>query len=79
MTAVVSAERAARTWLTGVAGLLIVAVAFVMMALAAPPPSHGRPHGAVTTTSVTAQLESQVRAAGPPGSPAARKLIEDRP
>jgi len=32
MTAVVSAERATRTWLTGVTGLLIVATAFVMMA-----------------------------------------------
>ena len=79
MTAVVSAERAARTWLTGAAGLLIVAAAFVMMALAAPPPSHGRPHRAVTTTSVTVQLESQVQTAGSPGSPAARTLTEDRP
>jgi len=36
MTAVVSRERAKATWLTGAAGLLILAVAFVMMACAAP-------------------------------------------
>ena len=83
MTAVVSAERAARTWLTGATGLVIVAAAFIMMALAAPPPAHARPHRPATSTSVTAQLESKVRAgpgaAGSPGSPAARTLIEDRP
>jgi hypothetical protein len=82
MTAVVSAERAVRTWLTGAAGLLIVAAAFVMMAWAAPSPLHARPrHQPVTSTSVTAQLESQVRAGtkGSPWSPAARTLIEDRP
>jgi hypothetical protein len=48
MTAVVSRERAKETWLTGVAGLLILAVAFVMMAVAAPSLSSPRPHAAVT-------------------------------
>jgi hypothetical protein len=46
MTAVVSRERAKATWLSGVAGLVILAVAFVMMACAAPSLAHPRPHGA---------------------------------
>jgi hypothetical protein len=48
MTAVVSRERAKATWLTGVAGLVILAVAFVMMAGAAPSLARPRPHGAAT-------------------------------
>jgi hypothetical protein len=48
MTSVVSRERAKATWLTGAAGLLILAVTFVMMACAAPSLVHARPHGAVT-------------------------------
>ncbi len=88
MTAVVRAERATRTWLTGATGLLIVAAAFVMMAWAAPSPAHARPQhqpalGVIASiTSVTAQLESQVwaGAAGSPAwSPAVRTLSEDRP
>jgi hypothetical protein len=46
MTAVVSRERAKATWLGGAAGLVMLAVAFVMMACAAPSPVHPRPHGA---------------------------------
>jgi hypothetical protein len=46
MAAVVSRERARATWLGGVAGLVILAVAFVMMACAAPSLAHPRPHGA---------------------------------
>ena len=46
MTAVVSRERAKATWLTGVACLVILAAAFVMMACAAPSLAHPRPHGA---------------------------------
>jgi len=46
MTAVVSRERATATWLSGVAGLVILAAAFVMMACAAPSLAHPRPHGA---------------------------------
>jgi len=48
MTAVVSRERAKATWLGGVAGLVILAAAFVMMAGAAPSLAHARPHGAAT-------------------------------
>ncbi|HEY6295357.1 MAG TPA: hypothetical protein VIX15_06810 [Streptosporangiaceae bacterium] len=57
MTAVVSAERAARTWLTGGTGLLIVAAAIVMMAWAAPS-QHARPYRPGPAHSVTVQLES---------------------
>lgn len=48
MTAVVSRERAKATWLTGVAGLVILAAAFVMMACAAPSLARPRSHGAMT-------------------------------
>ena len=47
MTAVVSRERAKATWLTGVAGLVILAAAFVMMACSAPSLAHQRPHAAM--------------------------------
>ena len=46
MTDVVSRERATATWLSGVAGLVLMAAALVMMACAAPSPAHPRPHGA---------------------------------
>ena len=45
MTAVVSRKRAKATWLSGVVGLVILAVAFVMMACAAPSLAPPRPHG----------------------------------
>jgi len=48
MAAVVSREHARATWLTGLAGLLILAVAFAMMACAAPSLVPARTHGAVT-------------------------------
>ena len=48
MTALVSRERAKATWLTSVAGLVILAAAFVMMACAAPSLAHPRPHGTMT-------------------------------
>jgi len=48
MTAVISRERAKATWLTGVAGLVILAAALVMMACAAPSLARPRPHGAMT-------------------------------
>ena len=47
MTAMVSRERARATWLTGVAGVIILAAAFVMMACAAPSLAHPRPHRSV--------------------------------
>ena len=76
MTAVIRAEHATRTWLTGATGLLIVAAAFVMMAWAAPSPPHASPPRPATSTSITAQLESQV---GVAGSPAVRTPSGDRP
>ena len=54
MTAVVSRERARATYLTGIAGLLMLAIAFVMMIVAAP----GQPHGLVRPSTV--QLTSDV-------------------
>jgi hypothetical protein len=45
MTAIVSRERARATWLTGAAGVLLLGVAFLMMAVAAPTQAHHRPHG----------------------------------
>jgi hypothetical protein len=44
MTAVVSRERAARTGLTAAAGVLMLAVAFVMMVVAAPGHGHVQAH-----------------------------------
>jgi len=44
MTAVVSRERARTTGLTAAAGVLMLAVAFVMMVVAAPVHGHARAH-----------------------------------
>ena len=44
MTAVVSRERARTTGLTAAAGVLMLAVAFVMMVMAAPGRGHVRAH-----------------------------------
>jgi len=78
MTAVVSRERAKATWLTGVAGLVILAAAFVLMACAAPSLARPRSHGAMTQpASVSASSlitgswsragqAGRVRAAAPP-------------
>jgi hypothetical protein len=84
MTALVSAERAARTWLTGATGLLIVAAAVVMMVLAAPAHQHARPHRpAVPHSATVSQLESKVwpgaPAASSPTSHEARTPIVGRP
>ena len=46
MTAVISREQAARTGLTAAAGMLMLAVAFVMMVVAAPVHGHVRAHSA---------------------------------
>jgi hypothetical protein len=46
MTAVVSREQARRTCLTAAAGVLMLAVAFVMMVAAAPAHGGARAHGA---------------------------------
>jgi hypothetical protein len=50
MTAVVRRESASATWLTAVAGLVILAASFVMMACAAPSPAHPRPQDALAQT-----------------------------
>jgi hypothetical protein len=44
MLAIVSRERARATWLTGLAGLLLLSAALTMMAMAAP--AHVRPPAA---------------------------------
>jgi hypothetical protein len=44
--AVISRELTRATWLTGVAGLLLLGVAFVMMIVAAPSQAHPLPHHA---------------------------------
>jgi hypothetical protein len=61
MTAVVSRERARATCLTGAAGVLMLAVAVVMMVMAAPGQVHGAARPAVTqlTTDVGHQLTSR--------------------
>jgi hypothetical protein len=51
MTAIVTQERAKATWLTALAGLLLLAAAFALMVAAAPEHPHSRPHAVVTTTS----------------------------
>jgi hypothetical protein len=58
MTAVVSRERARATSLTGAAGVLLLAVAFVMMVVAAPAHGGGRLHGFAKPSAV--QLTSDV-------------------
>lgn len=60
MAAAVSRERATGTWLTGLAGLVILAVAFVMMACAAPSLAHPRPHGP-TAQSASVSTSSLIR------------------
>ena len=64
MAAVVSRERAKGTWLTGLAGLVILAVAFVMMACAAPSLAHLRPHGP-TAQSASVSTFSLITRNGP--------------
>jgi len=61
MTAVVSRERAKATCLTGAAGVLMLAVAVVMMVMAAPGQLHGvaKPPVAQLTTDVGHQLTSR--------------------
>jgi hypothetical protein len=69
MTAVVSEEHAKATWLTGVAGLLILGAAVVMMVVAAPSPAHPRPHPAAAqayTPSMITESWSASRSERPP-------------
>ncbi|HET9974967.1 MAG TPA: hypothetical protein VFQ68_42520 [Streptosporangiaceae bacterium] len=65
MTAVVSREHARTTCLTGATGMLMVAIAFVMMIVAAPGHGHARagvvakPAAAQVTTDVCHRLTSR--------------------
>ena len=58
MTAVVSREHAKATCLTGAAGMLLLAVAVVMMVVAAPAQVHGRTPGLAKSSAV--QLTTDV-------------------
>jgi hypothetical protein len=58
MTAVVSRERVRTTGLTGAAGMLLLAVAVVMMVVAAPAHGHGGLHGSAKPS--VAQLTTDV-------------------
>ncbi len=78
MSAIVSQEHARTTWLTGAAGLLLLAAAFIMMAWTRPAPhphpaspvaARPVPAGSVPVSSVPAdRLLSQLRAV-PPAPP----------
>jgi len=68
MTAVISREQAARTGLTAAAGMLMLAVAFVMMVVAAPGHGHVQVHPAKPSV---VQLTTDVSHAAP-GPNAAR-------
>jgi len=64
MTAVISRERAGRTGLTAAAGVLMLAVAFVMMVVAAPGHAHirtqqAKPPAARLTNDACHQLTSR--------------------
>ena len=58
MTAVVSREHARATCLTGAAGMLMVAIAFVMMIAAAP--GHGHGQAGVAAKPAVVQVASDV-------------------
>ena len=72
MTAVVRREHAKATWLTGAAGLVILAVALVMMACAAPSLAHPRPHGA-TALPASVYTSSPITASWTGGAAQARR------
>jgi hypothetical protein len=69
MTAVVSREHAKATWLTGVAGLVILAAAFVMMACAAPSLAYPRSHGGMTQSASMHLLADHRDLVRKPGRP----------
>jgi hypothetical protein len=81
MTAVVSRERAAKTGLTAAAGVLMLAVAFVMMVAAAPGHGHVRAHLAKPSAvrlATDVSMTAQSRPGMPPGSGAPRGLVPRR-
>jgi hypothetical protein len=57
--AVISRERTRATWFTGVAGLLILGVAIVMMVVAPPSQAHSLPHHTQAQNQAQAQNEVQ--------------------
>ena len=71
MSAVVSESRAKSTWLTGAAGLLVLAAAFVMMVMAAPR-AHAPHHPTVISHVTRDQLTSWVWARPDHWAPAGR-------
>ncbi len=70
MTAVVSRERARTTGLTAAAGMLMLAVAFVMMMVAAPGHLHARSHGPAKPPAVelTTDVCHQLATVGDPAA-----------
>jgi hypothetical protein len=57
MTAIVSPERAAAAWHTGAVGLLLLAVAFVMMVIAAPAQVHHGTHNLAKPSAVQLTMD----------------------
>ena len=72
MTAVVGQQNAKSAYLTGTAGVLVIAIAFVMMVLAAPSHAHPRPQGAATPSAQTLSEITQAVHPGGPSVPSAR-------
>ena len=72
MTAVVGQQNAKSAYLTGTAGVLVIAIAFVMMVLAAPSHAHPRPQGAATPPAQTLSRVTQAVFPGGPSIPSAR-------
>ncbi len=70
MTAVVSRERARTTYLTAAAGMLMLAVAFMMMIVAAPGHLHARAHGPAKPSAVelTTDVCHQLATVGDPAA-----------
>ena len=66
MTDVVSREHTTATWLSGVAGLVLLVAALVMMACAAPSRAHHGPHGAAARPA--SQSASSPTTGGHPGN-----------
>jgi hypothetical protein len=69
MTAVVSRERARGAYLTGAAGLLMIAIACVMMVVAAPGRAAASGHGAGVAKPAAVRLVTDACLAGDRGAP----------
>ncbi len=74
MTAVVSRERAKATCLTGAAGVLMLAVAVVMMVMAAPGQVHGAAKPPVTQLTTDVGHQPARTAASPPFTESADRV-----